>query len=234
MASLPPWVKARGQFAADCRLMLAPQTEAAGQGGQFKLQIVNKGGQRALSGVRLSLACDSGDVTISLKGNHSQVEFHEQTSGHYDLRLWRRSSVVIGRQTSSNGTRIVCDHAEVEVGADCMFSDDVLLQAADQHPIIDLKTGQVINNGLRRMVLEDHVWVGRGASLMPDVRVGRGAIVGTGAVVTRDVPPTSVVAGVPARVVRSDTTWSRQFGRFDEQSQALIDAYSSAAAEAPN
>ena len=225
MAALPPWIKVRGSFAADCRVLLAPHTEAAGQGGQFKLQIVNKGGQRPLAGVRLSLACDAGDVTIALKGNHSQVEFQQQTSGHYDLRLWRRSSVVIGRQTTSNGTRIVCDQSEVEVGADCMFSDDVLLQAADQHPIIDLKTGQVINNRLRRMVLEDHVWVGRGASLMPDVRVGRGAIVGTGAVVTRDVPPTSVVAGVPARVVRSDTTWSRQFGRFDEQSRALIDAH---------
>lgn len=53
----------------------------------------------------------------------------------------------------------------------------------------------------RPVTIEDDVWVGAKASIMPGVRVGRGAIVGTGAVVTRDVAPFSVVAGVPARII---------------------------------
>ena len=51
------------------------------------------------------------------------------------------------------------------------------------------------------MIIEDDVWIGAKASVLRGVRVGRGAIIGTGAVVTRDVEPFTIVAGVPARVV---------------------------------
>lgn len=52
-------------------------------------------------------------------------------------------------------------------------------------------------------VIGDDVWMGRGAMVMPGVRVGSGAIVGAGAVVASDVEPYQIVAGNPARVVRS-------------------------------
>ena len=52
------------------------------------------------------------------------------------------------------------------------------------------------------VVIEDDVWIGAKASVMPGVRIGRGSIVGTGVVVTQDVEPYTVVAGVPAKVVR--------------------------------
>jgi maltose O-acetyltransferase len=52
------------------------------------------------------------------------------------------------------------------------------------------------------VVIEDDVWVGTCAVILGGVTVGRGAIVGAGSVVTRDVPPYSIVAGCPARVLR--------------------------------
>lgn len=52
-----------------------------------------------------------------------------------------------------------------------------------------------------RLVVEDDVWIGYGAIVLSNVIVGRGAIVAAGALVTKDVPPYAVVAGVPARVV---------------------------------
>ena len=51
-------------------------------------------------------------------------------------------------------------------------------------------------------MIEDHAMVGAGANILPGVRVGVGALVGAGAVVTRDVPPKEVVMGIPARIVR--------------------------------
>jgi acetyltransferase-like isoleucine patch superfamily enzyme len=51
-------------------------------------------------------------------------------------------------------------------------------------------------------VLEDNVWLGAGVIVLKGVRIGRGAVVGAGAVVTRDVPAGSVVAGVPARMIK--------------------------------
>ena len=50
--------------------------------------------------------------------------------------------------------------------------------------------------------LEEKVWVGANATILGGVRVGYGAVVGAGAVVTKDVPPLAVVVGTPARVVR--------------------------------
>jgi acetyltransferase-like isoleucine patch superfamily enzyme len=51
-------------------------------------------------------------------------------------------------------------------------------------------------------LVEDGVWIGTNVTLLPGVTVGRGTMVAAGAVVTEDVPPNVVVAGVPARVVK--------------------------------
>lgn len=52
------------------------------------------------------------------------------------------------------------------------------------------------------VIIEDDVWIGASAIILPGVTIGRGSIIGAGSVVTRHVPPYSVVAGSPARVIR--------------------------------
>ena len=51
------------------------------------------------------------------------------------------------------------------------------------------------------IVIEDYVWVGSRATVLPGVTIGKGAVVAAGAVVTKDVPPYAVVGGVPAKVI---------------------------------
>lgn len=55
----------------------------------------------------------------------------------------------------------------------------------------------------RRIVIEDKVWIGINSTILPGVRIGYGAIVGAQSVVTRDVPPMTVVAGNPARIIKT-------------------------------
>ena len=52
-------------------------------------------------------------------------------------------------------------------------------------------------------MVEDDCWIGAGAMILDGVRIGRGCVIAAGAVVTRDMPAYSVVAGVPARVIKS-------------------------------
>jgi acetyltransferase-like isoleucine patch superfamily enzyme len=51
-------------------------------------------------------------------------------------------------------------------------------------------------------VIEDDVWIGRNAVIMPNIKIGKGSIVGAGALVTKDVEPYSIVGGVPAKFIK--------------------------------
>jgi acetyltransferase-like isoleucine patch superfamily enzyme len=69
-------------------------------------------------------------------------------------------------------------------------------------------------------VIEDDVWIGAHVTVLKGVRVGSGAVLGAGAVVTRDVPAGAIVAGVPAKVIgyrylqnADDTTVADEKGR---------------------
>ncbi|MBD5286252.1 MAG: hypothetical protein HDS27_01760 [Bacteroides sp.] len=53
-----------------------------------------------------------------------------------------------------------------------------------------------------KVIIEDDVWIGDKASIMPGVRIGKGSIVAANSVVTRDVPPYCVVGGIPAKVIK--------------------------------
>jgi maltose O-acetyltransferase len=105
--------------------------------------------------------------------------------------------LVIGADCSINyGVSIGCTQA-VTIGARCRLGPYVMIVDSAFHELLDRSkrpTSQPV-------VLEDDVWIGAKASIMPGVRIGRGAVVGTAAVVTKDVPPFSVVAGVPAKLV---------------------------------
>lgn len=51
------------------------------------------------------------------------------------------------------------------------------------------------------VIIEDYVWIASRATILPGVKIGRGAVVACGAVVTKDVPPMSIVGGVPAKII---------------------------------
>ena len=66
-------------------------------------------------------------------------------------------------------------------------------------------TGPRVRETIRAAPIDigDDAWIGTHAVILPGVRIGAGAVIGAGSVVTRDVPPRSIVAGVPARIVKN-------------------------------
>ena len=55
---------------------------------------------------------------------------------------------------------------------------------------------------LKKITIEDDCWIGAGVIILAGIKVKRGSIIGAGSVVTKDVPPYSVMAGVPAKIIR--------------------------------
>ncbi len=119
------------------------------------------------------------------------------------------SNVHLGDDVYVNFGLTVVDDGEVHVGSRVMFAPHVTISA----------TGHPVHPDLRRdgsqfsapVTIEDDVWIGAGAILLPGVVVGAGSVVGAGAVVSASVPPGVVVAGVPARVIRRITDADRDF-----------------------
>ncbi|MDT7570958.1 MAG: hypothetical protein QOE05_1132 [Actinomycetota bacterium] len=112
----------------------------------------------------------------------------------------------IGPDTNVNGlgTRILVAES-VRIGARCTFSWDVQILDNDFHSItVDGVEGPKV----APVVIGDRVWVGTRAVILKGVTIGDGAVVAAGALVTKDVPPGAVVAGVPAKVVGRADSWA--------------------------
>jgi acetyltransferase-like isoleucine patch superfamily enzyme len=90
--------------------------------------------------------------------------------------------------------------APVSIGAHVYTGYDVMLVTADH--VIEGPDQRCGRRVFRPVHIEDGAWLGSRVVVLPGVRVGRGSVVAAGAVVARDVPPNSLVGGVPARLLR--------------------------------
>ena len=101
------------------------------------------------------------------------------------------------------------DDVEVFIGSRVMLAPNVTITTTG-HPVHpDLRRdGSQFSAPVR---IEDDVWIGTGAVLLPGVVIGAGSVVGAASVVTGNVPPGVVVAGAPARVIREITDADRDW-----------------------
>ncbi len=140
-----------------------------------------------------------------------------------ELQIGRGGEIRFGRFVwIGDGSKIRCHEGVVELGDKTVIGQECTISAyqrvrigqqcviADRAMFIDFDHGVVeVERPIRRqgiykrdVEVGSNVWVGYGACILRGVRVGDNSIIGTNAVVTKDVPANAVVAGVPARVVR--------------------------------
>jgi tetrahydrodipicolinate N-acetyltransferase len=110
----------------------------------------------------------------------------------------------IGHGTNINGLTKILVAESVRIGAECTFSWDVQILDNDFHT---MTVGGADRPSKGPIVIGDKVWVSTRAVILKGVTIGDGAVVAAGAVVTRDVPPGTVVAGLPAKVVGKVDSW---------------------------
>jgi maltose O-acetyltransferase len=109
-------------------------------------------------------------------------------------------NIYIGDHVYLNASCTILDCNEVHIGHHVMIGPGVQIYT----PAHFLQAKARIEGWevAKPILIEDNVWLGGSAILLPGVRIGRNAVVGAGAVVTRDVAANTVVAGNPARVIR--------------------------------
>lgn len=118
--------------------------------------------------------------------------------------LKRNSQLQIGALTYiGEQNNIRAAGGRIEIGRKCLISQQVSIIASNHtfkkgHPIYDQPWDQAKTG----VSIADDVWIGCGAQILPGARIGKGAIVAAGSVVTGVVPENTIVAGVPARAIK--------------------------------
>ena len=155
------------------------------------------------------------------------IEVGDDFIAYYNCKIssWGEGKIKIGTHCSfGSGTRIDCRES-ISIGNYVLISWDVLMADFDPHPIDPEERANEMQHsqGLiwpnfssrarkriaskakfltRPILIEDKVWIGERALILKGVKIGYGSLVAAGSVVTRNVPPYSIVAGNPAQVVK--------------------------------
>jgi acetyltransferase-like isoleucine patch superfamily enzyme len=111
-------------------------------------------------------------------------------------------SVRIGDKCVFGADVMVTGYLDIEVGAACLVADDAYVTDFDHRTDrfdLPIKDQGIVKSPVR---IGPDCWIGTKAVVLRGVRIGEGTVVGASSVVTRDLPPRCIAAGVPARVVR--------------------------------
>lgn len=152
------------------------------------------------------------DVRIFIYGNNHRLVIEEGVTFKQG-KVWFEDhdcEIRIGAGTTieeaelsvaENGTKII-------IGKDCMFSKGVRVTTTDSHSIMSVESGQRINTA-KDIEIQNHVWLGYNVNINKGVIIEENSVVAGHSVVTKSVPSNSIVAGLPAKVVKTGITWSR-------------------------
>ncbi len=126
-----------------------------------------------------------------------RIKIGKYSSIHRHCRMYHPYKIIIGDHSIINYGVLLDGRRGLQIGNNVSISEGTVILTLGHDidkPNFDLKGGKVI--------IEDYVFIGSYARILPAVKIGEGAVVAAGSVVTRDIEPYSVVGGVPARFIR--------------------------------
>ena len=124
------------------------------------------------------------------------------------------AAIVIGSRTHIGGGTLLDAACKITIGDDVLIAFDVVVMDHDSHSLLFRERQHDVENWIRGeknwrhvktspVTIGDKAWIGVRAIILEGVSIGEGSIVGAGSIVTRDVPDWTIVAGNPAKVIRS-------------------------------
>ena len=121
------------------------------------------------------------------------------------------SRIVIGNDfTMESGHIAATEGATINIGNDCMFSNDVEIRNGDSHSILDASSGKRINHA-QNVNIGNHVWLGAHSRILKGSIIPDNCIIGNSALVSGKLSEENTAyGGIPAKSLKSNINWSRQ------------------------
>lgn len=163
----------------------------------FRTHILNSNKAKLGPGFRMrELSFNESQLKVNFAGNNK--------IGRYST-IQGSSTIYFGENSFCGGFCIFGVNEKITIGQNVMIADHVCIRDTD-HNHEDISV-PMIKQGITTspIIIGDDVWIGFGATILKGIEVGNGAIIAAGAVVTKNVPPYSIVGGVPAKVIKKRT-----------------------------
>jgi acetyltransferase-like isoleucine patch superfamily enzyme len=170
-----------------------------------------------------------GSVVVNGSGNNIFVSnSNQKITCNIDVR-GQNNELVIGRDTSINQANLLVDGDgnSLTIGDECMLSYGIRIRTSDSHAIVDLKSRKQINYS-QNVAIGPRVWIASNVMILKGVTIGEGSVVAASSVVTKAVPAISLVAGVPAKIIRKNVSWSRASLPKQVEIDRIVDHFESA------
>lgn len=111
-------------------------------------------------------------------------------------------NINIGKYTSIGEKTTILAEQEVTIGDYVQIAQNCVI--SDNDHVFNKKNTKIMHSGVnkQKITIQDNVWIGANATIVKGVTIGEGSVVAAGAVITKDVPPHSVAAGIPAKIIK--------------------------------
>jgi acetyltransferase-like isoleucine patch superfamily enzyme len=178
-----------------------------------------------LSNVHLDILGDRNRIVIGEGSKLYNLKIYVRGSDHL-IQIGRNCSIsragvfwfeddhgglCIGQNTSMVEVSIAVTEAgsKVTIGEGCMFANDIDIRSGDSHSILDAASGQRLNFA-EDVTIGNHVWVAAHVIILKGVEIGENSVVAAGSIVTKSCEPGSLLAGNPAKAIKTGITWKRE------------------------
>jgi acetyltransferase-like isoleucine patch superfamily enzyme len=155
--------------------------------------------------------CYLKNVTIKIRGNNHHIKIGNDVYMYGGI-LWledENNLISIDDGTSIQSAHIAVTEKgkTISIGKNCMLAEEVIIRTGDSHPIFDIETKNIINGG-KDVYIGDHVWIGTRAQILKGVTIENDSIIGAGSIVVQKVEKNTIVAGNPAKIVKTSINWN--------------------------
>lgn len=153
-------------------------------------------------------------VKIRIKGFNNSISIGKNCYLGKNCSIWLEGnhiSVTIGDECSFTHDTQLCaqeDNSYIKIGNDCLFSHHINIRTSDSHLMYNILTGERVNYP-SNVIIGNHVWIAPEVKVMKGCYIGDGSVIGSNAIVTKNIPHNSLAVGIPAKVVKYNISWKR-------------------------